>query len=69
MPRLKKVKALRAHRCARCEQTFPTRGKLKSHSTRHLGVLKEIRLLQEGHVPQETKLGTAFRGKNKVIVS
>ncbi|MBI2583168.1 MAG: hypothetical protein HYW25_00740 [Candidatus Aenigmarchaeota archaeon] len=29
---------------------------------------KDIRLLQEGFIPEQTKMGTPFKGKNKIIV-
>ena len=30
--------------------------------------VKDISLLKQGFVPEETKVGTPFKGKNKVIV-
>ncbi|MBI5332442.1 MAG: hypothetical protein HZB65_02630 [Candidatus Aenigmarchaeota archaeon] len=29
----------------------------------------EVKLLEKGHIPQETKMGTEFKGKNKILVS
>jgi len=57
------------YQCMRCEKIFPSRNALKSHSKAHLQAIKEMRLLQEGHVPVETKLGSDFKGKNRIIVS
>ncbi len=62
----KKVKSVK---CMRCEQIFPSWRALKIHSKSHLQTLQEIRMLQKGHVPDETKMGSTFRGKNKIIVS
>ncbi len=53
----------------RCEQMFHSWRALKIHSKSHLATLKEIRMLQKGHVPDETKMGVEFRGKNRIIVS
>ncbi len=62
-------KKKRPVQCARCEQTFPTFNALKVHSKTHLQSLHEMKMLQQGHIPDETKLGSAFKGKNKIIVS
>ncbi|HIG97482.1 MAG TPA: hypothetical protein HA230_04015, partial [Candidatus Aenigmarchaeota archaeon] len=56
-------------RCMRCEQVFPSWNALKIHSRTHLQSLREMKMLQNGHIPDETKLGASFRGKNKIIVS
>lgn len=29
----------------------------------------EVRLLDKGYVPKETKLGTPFKGRNRVIIA
>jgi hypothetical protein len=29
----------------------------------------EVTLLEEGHIPPETKIGTDFKGKNQVIIA
>ncbi len=55
--------------CMRCEKQFPSRKALKAHSKSHLHALYELKMLEEGHVPVETKLGSEFKGKNKIIVS
>ena len=64
---LRKKKS-RPVQCARCEQVFPSFNALKVHSKTHLN-MQEMRMLQSGHIPDETKLGSAFRGKNRIIVS
>ena len=30
---------------------------------------KDIKLLEEGFVPEKSKIGTEFKGKNKIVVS
>ena len=57
------------HKCARCELKFTSRKKLKLHSKKHLQLLEELKMLEEGHVPQESKIGERFKGKNKIIIS
>ncbi|MBI4174664.1 MAG: hypothetical protein HY517_03390, partial [Candidatus Aenigmarchaeota archaeon] len=47
---------------------FPSFNALKVHSKTHLN-MHEMKMLQSGHIPDETKLGSAFRGKNRIIVS
>ncbi len=55
--------------CARCDQTFSSWNSLRNHSKTHLQKLKEINLLQQGKLPDETKEGRGFKGKNKIIVA
>ncbi|MBI3190440.1 hypothetical protein HYZ41_01920 [archaeon] len=55
--------------CMRCEKQFTSRAALKAHSKSHLQALNEIKMLEEGHVPIETKFGAEFKGKNKIIVA
>lgn len=79
MPRTKtrKAKAAKAkakvkspkHLCFRCQKTFPTRRGLKIHSKAHLQALRELIMLEKGHIPIETKMGSEFKGKNKIIVA
>lgn len=57
------------HRCGRCEIVFTTINALRKHSKKHTATLAEIKLLQQGHMPVETKMGSEFRGKNKIIVA
>ena len=30
---------------------------------------REIRLLEQGYVPKKTKIGSEFKGKNKIIIA
>lgn len=30
---------------------------------------REIRLLEQGYVPEKTKIGSEFKGKNKIIIA
>lgn len=55
--------------CMRCERQFPSKKALQVHSKSHLQALYEIKMLEQGHTPEETKLGSEFKGKNRVIVS
>ena len=64
-----KKKKSKAVKCARCDQVFPSFSALKVHSKSHLQSLSEVKMLQQGHIPDETKMGVTFRGKNKIIVS
>ncbi len=57
------------YRCGRCEVAFSNIYALRRHSKKHTDNLAEIRLLQQGHLPLETKMGSGFRGKNKIIVA
>jgi len=56
-------------KCMRCDKAFLSLIGLRRHSVEHLKMLQEMKMLKEGHVPDETKLGFGFRGKNKVIIS
>ncbi|MBI4896099.1 MAG: hypothetical protein HY832_00955 [Candidatus Aenigmarchaeota archaeon] len=55
--------------CMRCRKDFPSRPSLKSHSKSHTDALEEMKMLEKGYVPQESKLGSGFKGKNKIIIS
>lgn len=57
------------YRCGRCEIIFSSINALRKHSRKHTDSLAEIRLLQQGHLPIETKMGSEFRGKNRIIVA
>ena len=48
---------------------FGSKRKLLFHSKRHLQAQKEIEMLRQGKMPDETKIGGAFKGKNKVVIS
>ncbi|MBI2578250.1 MAG: hypothetical protein HYW26_00915 [Candidatus Aenigmarchaeota archaeon] len=65
----KKIEIKNAMKCGRCELSFKSMLALKRHSHVHLDDMQELRLLQEGHKPVETKFGGIFKGKNKVIIS
>lgn len=55
--------------CMRCEKKFPSRRALKLHSRAHLQALRELKMLEKGQIPIETKFGSEFKGRNKVIVA
>jgi hypothetical protein len=55
--------------CMRCEKKFTSRSALKIHSKAHLRALHELKMLEEGLKPEETKLGSEFKGKNRIIVT
>ncbi len=71
MPRRKvrKIVIKLPFKCGRCELMFKSMLALKRHSHVHLDDLHELKLLQQGHMPTETKFGAVFRGKNKIIIS
>ena len=57
-------------KCIRCGQEFPSDIALRKHSKTHAGMARQdIELLRQGHVPEESKIGEGFKGKNKIIVS
>ena len=60
-----------AFTCIRCEKKFKTIILLKAHCKKHLKkeVLDEFVLLKKGHVPKKSKLGSEFKGKNKIVIS
>jgi len=57
------------NKCLRCDRKFPSRDALKRHLKIHMQALREIKMLEEGFVPSESKIGQEFRGKNKIIIS
>jgi len=65
----KKLQIEKIYMCMRCKKTYGSIRGLKRHSAEHLRDLREMKLLREGHVPEESKLGFTFKGKNKVIIS
>ena len=78
IPRMKKAKrapkpaskrADEYNKCMRCDREFPSRAALKTHLKMHSQVMHEIKMLEEGFVPVESKIGMEFRGKNRIIVS
>ncbi|MCX6815277.1 MAG: hypothetical protein NT120_00300 [Candidatus Aenigmarchaeota archaeon] len=70
-PAVKKVRKAKKHifMCMRCEKQFPSMNALRVHSKAHLQALRELRMLESGQIPLETKLGSEFKGKNKVIIT
>lgn len=76
MPKKPKAKPVQSRKktyvqfkCARCMMSFSSRVKLKHHSVKHIGALKELELLREGRVPDFNKIGSEFKGKNRVIIT
>jgi hypothetical protein len=57
--------------CIRCKKKFRTIKALKAHAKKHLKKesLDELVLLEKGHVPKKNKIGSEFKGKNKIIIS
>ncbi|MBI2579513.1 MAG: hypothetical protein HYW27_01290 [Candidatus Aenigmarchaeota archaeon] len=56
-------------KCIRCNIVFSSVAALKAHNRGHTQKMKEMSLLEEGNVPSETKIGSGFKGKNRVIIS
>lgn len=56
-------------KCARCGQSFSSHTKLVNHSRQHVEAGKNMNLLKQGYMPEESKLGSEFRGKNRIIVA
>ncbi|MCD6381524.1 MAG: hypothetical protein J7L43_00910 [Candidatus Aenigmarchaeota archaeon] len=52
---------------------MPKKRKKKSKKRKSQGpkrmAEKEIKLLEQGYVPKKTKIGSGFKGKNKIIVA
>ena len=63
------MRRLKKYKCARCEHRFSSMITLRRHSRRHLASLRELNMLIEGNMPPENKLGSEFRGRNRIIVS
>jgi hypothetical protein len=66
-PKAKKEESF--NKCMRCDKEFTSRDLLKRHLKMHAQALQEIRMLEEGFVPIESKIGLEFKGKNKIIIS
>ncbi len=62
-------KADEYNKCMRCEKEFPSRASLKAHLKMHSQAMHEIKMLEEGFVPVESKIGMEFKGKNRIIIS
>lgn len=41
--------------------------KSKKHTKKKM--IEEVKLLEQGHVPDTSKIGSGFKGKNKIIIS
>lgn len=67
--KMKKIKKNEYNKCMRCEILFPSRTALKAHLKSHLQAMREIKMLEEGFIPVESKIGMEFKGKNRIIVS
>ncbi|MFH0832895.1 MAG: hypothetical protein V1900_04200 [Candidatus Aenigmatarchaeota archaeon] len=67
MKKTKKIKLV----CVRCKAEFSSWETLKRHSKKHLEkeTMDEFRLLKEGHIPHQTKIGSEFKGKNRIIIT
>jgi hypothetical protein len=61
------VKAL--FRCMRCKSEYTSWKSLQRHSKTHLSSLEELKMLQQGKVPEMNKIGSEFKGKNRIIIS
>ena len=57
------------NKCIRCNKDFPSRASLKVHLKTHAQALQEIKMLEQGFVPIESKIGLEFKGKNRIIIS
>lgn len=64
-----KKKTFVQFKCARCMMCFSSRVKLKHHSQKHTDALKELELLRQGHIPDYNKIGSEFKGKNRIIIT
>ena len=57
------------NKCMRCDKEFPSRDSLKKHLKMHSQAMQEIKMLEEGYIPVESKIGLEFKGKNRIIIS
>ena len=64
-------KKVKKFTCMRCKKQFSSFDSLRIHSKKHLkkNTLDELKLLESGHVPGKSKIGSEFKGKNKIIIS
>ena len=67
----KSVKKKKKYTCMRCKKQFSSFDSLRVHSRKHLKKEKidELKLLEGGHVPTKSKIGSEFKGKNRIIIS
>ena len=58
-------------RCLRCRKEYNSWRGLQRHSAVHLRkeTFLEIQQLREGKMPPVSKVGSEFKGKNKIIIS
>ncbi len=58
-------------RCMRCKREYMSWRGLQRHSAVHLRKesFLEIQQLREGKIPGISKIGSEFKGKNKIIIS
>ena len=66
---VRKKKAKNVFKCIVCKAAYSSKGSLRVHAKKHIRAFEEIKLLEQGYTPEETKVGTKFRGKNRVIIS
>ncbi len=59
------------YRCMRCKKEYNSWRGLQTHSAVHLkrGSFAEIQQLKDGVIPETNKIGTEFKGKNRIIIS
>ncbi|MFH1631282.1 MAG: hypothetical protein ABIA21_03640 [Candidatus Aenigmatarchaeota archaeon] len=61
----------RMHTCKRCGAEFALKDELDIHNIQiHMTkiAMAEMKLLGEGFIPNETKHGLPFKGKNRIII-
>ena len=56
-------------RCIVCSSVYASKSALRHHAKKHVRAFDDIKRLASGFIPEETKVGTKFKGKNKVIIS
>lgn len=58
-------------RCMRCKHEYTSWRGLQRHSAVHLRkeTFIEIQQLREGKLPDVNKIGSEFKGKNKIVIS
>lgn len=70
MPKKPKKKAAKAvFRCMRCKSEYTNWKSLQRHSKIHLSAMQELKMLEQGRIPEVSKIGSEFKGKNKIIIS
>lgn len=52
-----------------CRSLYASKAALRTHAKKHVKSYEDMKLLEKGYQPEETKVGTKFRGKNRVIIS